>query len=122
MTEPSDGHTLDKRDNAPIQKRQIKEGRDMTDENKALLARINAYAENVLGDIDPQKVQVSVQLEKLKPVLEEIAKEKGMSLEDMFILYMDLQSEASVSTNKKLEDSLQDLNDGFDGGSPLLFR
>lgn len=94
----------------------------MTDENKALLARINAYAENVLGDIDPQKVQVSVQLEKLKPVLEEIAKEKGMTLEDMFILYMDLQSEASVSTNKKLEESLQDLNDGFDGGSPLLFR
>lgn len=94
----------------------------MTDENKALLERINAFAENVLGDIDPQKVQVSVQLEKLKPVMEEIAKEKGMSLEDVFILYMDLQSEASVATNKKLEDSLQDLNDGFDGGSPLLFR
>lgn len=94
----------------------------MTDENKELLARINAYAENVLGDIDPQKVPVSVQLEKLKPVMEEIAKEKGMSLEDMFILYMDLQSEASVSTNKKLEDSLKDLNDGFDGASPLLFR
>ncbi|MCH5341458.1 MAG: hypothetical protein J1E01_08320 [Acetatifactor sp.] len=94
----------------------------MTDENKALLARINDYAENVMGDIDPQKVQVSVQLEKLKPVLEEIAREKGMSLEDVFILYMDLQSEASVATNKKLEDSLQDLNDGFDGGSPLLFR
>lgn len=94
----------------------------MTDENKALLERINAYAENVLGDIDPQKVPVSVQLEKLKPVMEKIAKEKGMSLEDMFILYMDLQSEASVSTNKKLEESLKDLNDGFDGGSPLLFR
>lgn len=94
----------------------------MTDENKALLARINAYAENVLGDIDPQKVQVSVQLEKLKPVMEEIAKEKEMSLEEVFILYMDLQSEASVSTNKKLEESLQDLNDGYDGGSPLLFR
>ena len=94
----------------------------MTDENKALLARINAYAENMLGEIDPQKVQVSVQLEKLKPVMEEIAKEKGMSLEDVFILYMDLQSEASVSSNKKLEESLQDLNDGFDGGSPLLFR
>ena len=94
----------------------------MTDENKALLARINDYAENVMGDIDPQKVQVSAQLEKLKPVLEEIAKEKGMSLEDVFILYMDLQSEASVATNKKLEESLQDLNDGFDGGSPLLFR
>lgn len=94
----------------------------MTEENKALLARINAYAENVLGDIDPQKVQVSVQLEKLRPVMEEIAKEKGMSLEEVFILYMDLQSEASVSTNKKLEESLQDLNEGFDGSSPLLFR
>lgn len=94
----------------------------MTEENKALLARINAYAENVLEDIDPQKVQVSVQLEKLRPVMEEIAKEKGMRLEEVFILYMDLQSEASVSTNKKLEESLQDLNEGFDGASPLLFR
>ena len=97
-------------------------GKTMTDENRARLARINSYAENVLGDIDPQKVQVSVQLEKLKPIMEEIAKEKNMSLEDMFILYMDLQSEASIATNKKLEESLQDLNDGFDGGSPLLFR
>lgn len=94
----------------------------MTDENKALLARINDYAENVLGEIDPQKVQISVQLEKLRPIMEEIAKEKEMRLEDVFILYMDLQSEASVSANKKLEESLQDLNDGSDGGSPLLFR
>lgn len=94
----------------------------MTDENKALLARINAYAENVLSDIDPQQVPVSTQLEKLKPLMEEIAKEKGMSLEEVFILYMDLQSEASCSTNKKLADSLQDLNDGFDGGSPILFK
>ena len=94
----------------------------MTDENRKILERINAYAENTLGEIDPQKVQVSVQLEQLKPVLKEIADEKGISLEDMFILYMDLQSEASCATNEKLKESLQDLNDGFDGGSPLLFR
>lgn len=94
----------------------------MTEENKKILARINCYAENALGEIDPQKVPVSVQLEKLKPVMEEIAKEKGISLEDMFILYMDLQSEASCQTQKKLEDSLQDLNEGIDGGMPLLFR
>ncbi len=94
----------------------------MTDENRKLLARINAYAENVLGEIDPQKVQVSVQLEKLRPVMEEIAAERNMDLEDVFILYMDLQSEASCATNQKLKDSLQDINDGFDGGSPLLFR
>lgn len=94
----------------------------MTEENRQILERINKYAENVLGQIDPQKVQVSLQLDKLKPVMEEIAKEKGMSLEDVFILYMDLQTEASVASNNKLKDSLQDLNDGSDGGSPLLFR
>ncbi len=93
----------------------------MTEENRKLLERINGYAEDVLGEIDPQKVQVSAQLDKLKPVMEEIAAEKGMKLEDVFILYMDLQSEASCATNQKLKDSLQDINDGFDGGSPLLF-
>lgn len=94
----------------------------MTDENRKLLERINAYAEDTLGEIDPQKVPVSVQLEKLRPVMEEIATEKGMGLEDVFILYMDLQSEASCATNQKLKDSLQDINSGSDGGSPLLFR
>lgn len=94
----------------------------MTEENKKLLQRINAYAENVLGEIDPQKVPVSAQLEKLKPILTEIAQEKGITLEDMFILYMDLQTEGSLASQKKLEDSLQDLNEGLDGGMPLLFR
>lgn len=94
----------------------------MTEENRQILARINAYAEKVLSEVDPQKVPVSAQLDKLKPIMEEIAKEKGMNLEDMFILYMDIQSEASCATNKKLEESLQDINDGIDGGMPLLFR
>jgi len=94
----------------------------MTEEHRKILERINKYAENVLGEIDPQKVQVSIQLEKLKPVMEEIAAEKGMSLEDLFILYMDLQSEASCATNEKLRESLLDLNDGSDGTPPLLFR
>ena len=93
----------------------------MTDENKALLARLNAYAEDVLGEIDPQKVQVSRQLEQIKPILEEIAAERGISLTDMFILYMDLQSEASCESNNKLKESLQDINNGNDGGMPLLF-
>ena len=92
----------------------------MTDENKALLKRINDYAEKVMGDIDPQKVPVSVQLDQLRPIMEEIAKEKNMSLEDLFILYMDLQSEASCLSDQKLRDSLQDLNMG--DGSPMLFR
>lgn len=94
----------------------------MTEENKKILARINSYAESVLGEIDPQKVQVSKQLEQLKPIMQEIADEKGMSLTDLFILYMDLQSEASVASNDKLMESLKDLNEGNDGNMPLVFR
>lgn len=92
----------------------------MTDENRAILKRINDYAEQVMGDIDPQKVQVSVQIEKLNPILQEIADEKQMALEDMFILYMDIQSEASCATQQKLSEELQDLNDG--SGMPILIR
>lgn len=92
----------------------------MSDENRKILERINKYAEEVLGDIDPQKVQVSVQLDKLRPIMEEIAAEKQMSLEDFFILYMDLQSEASCLSDQKLREELKDLNDG--DGSPLLYR
>ncbi len=92
----------------------------MTDENRQLLERINAYANSVLGEIDPQKVQVSLQLDKLRPVMEEIARERKMALEDVFILYMDLQSEASCRSEQKLREELQDLNDG--DGMPILFR
>ena len=92
----------------------------MTDENRAILKRINDYAEQVMGDIDPQKVPVSAQIEKLKPVMQEIAKEKNMALEDVFILYMDIQSEASCATQQKLSEELQDLNDG--SGMPILIR
>ena len=92
----------------------------MTDENRAILKRINDYSEKVLGDIDPQKVPVSAQLDKLRPVLSEIADEKNMSLEDVFILYMDIQSEAVCASDAKLREALKDLNDG--GDMPLLFR
>lgn len=92
----------------------------MKDEHRKLLSRINTYAEQVMGDIDPQKTQISVQLEKLRPIMEEISKEMGMTLEDFFILYMDLQSEAACATEAKLKDDLQDLNEGE--GMPILFR
>lgn len=90
------------------------------EEQRQILNRINIYAENVLSDIDPQKVPVSVQLDKLRPIMEEIAAEQNMSLEDFFILYMDLQSEASCRSDQKLREELQDLGDGSD--TPFLYR
>ena len=71
-----------------------------------MLDRINAYAEKVLGDIDPQKTRISYQLEKLKPVMEEIAAEKGLALEDIFIKYMDLASIVSAKENAMLKEEL----------------
>lgn len=80
----------------------------MTPENKEILDRINEYAEKALADIDPQKTRISFQLEALKPVMQEIAAEKGMSIEDMFILYMDLASEASVEAQNQLQATLDE--------------
>lgn len=92
----------------------------MTAKDIEILDRINKYAEEVLGDIDPQKTQVSTQLNALMPKLEEIAKELGISIEDMFIKYMDLQSEASLVNEMKLRESFSDLAN--DPTNPMLFR
>ena len=80
----------------------------MTPENKKILDRINAYAEKVLADIDPQNTRISYQLEALKPVMQEIADETGKSIEDVFILYMDLASEASVEAENNLQAVIEE--------------
>lgn len=80
----------------------------MISEDKEILNRINAYAEKVLADIDPQKTRISFQLEALKPVMQEIADEKGMTVEEIFIRYMDLASESAVEAEKLLQASLED--------------
>lgn len=92
----------------------------MTARDMEILDRINKYAEEKLGDIDPQKTQVSKQLSVLMPKMQEIADELGISLEDMFIKYMDLQSEASLMNEMKLRESFSDLAN--DTNNPMLFR
>lgn len=85
----------------------------MTAEHKKILDRINAYSEKVLADIDPQKTPVSYQLQALRPVMEEIARETGKSVEDIFILYMDLASEAGVQAEAKFQADMNGGNTGF---------
>lgn len=80
----------------------------LSDEDKEMLSRINAYAEKVLGDIDPQKTKISFQLDQLKPVMQEIANEKKMSLEDVFIKYMDLASIVSAKQDAMLKEDLEE--------------
>ena len=92
----------------------------MTAKDIEILERINKYAEEKLGDIDPQKTQVSKQLNVLMPKLQEIADELQIPLEDMFIKYMDLQSEASLVNEMKLRESFADLANDTD--NPMMFR
>jgi hypothetical protein len=83
----------------------------MTEEQRAMLKRINEYAEAVMPDIDPQHTPISYQLEKLTPIMKEIGEEQDKSLSDIFIEYMDLASEAATEMEQKLQDSLKDLDD-----------
>lgn len=82
----------------------------MTADEKKLLDRINDYADKVLNHIDPQKTRVSFQLEKLKPVMEEISKETGMSVEDIFVKYLDLASETSIETQLKFQNTVGNMS------------
>ncbi len=83
---------------------------NMTKEDEIFLDRINTYADEVLQGIDPQKTQVSYQLEKLRPIMEELSKETGMDLDDVFIKYMDLASERSVVTERKFQNTVGNMN------------
>ena len=82
--------------------------KELSEEDKKMMDRINDYAQSVLADIDPQKTQVSVQLEKLRPVMEEISAETGEKLEDIFIKYMDLASIIAVSNETKFQSIIKE--------------
>lgn len=78
----------------------------MTAEDKKMLDRINEYADQVLKDVDPQNTRVSFQLEKLKPIMEEIAKEKNSTVEDVFIKYMDMASQVTAANQTKFQNTV----------------
>ncbi|MCQ2080066.1 MAG: hypothetical protein MJZ11_00310 [Lachnospiraceae bacterium] len=78
----------------------------MTDQE--MLNKINKYAENVLSDIDPQKTKISFQLDKLKPVMQEIADEEGVAIEDIFIKYMDLATLQKIDMEKQFQQTMEE--------------
>lgn len=82
----------------------------MTDTDKEIYKRIQDYRKKHLGKLDSQKTPVSVQLDMLRPVFQEIASEKGMSIEDVFVLYMDMQSDAASATDARMQDIIKDMN------------
>ena len=78
----------------------------MNAQDREFLDTINKYAEEVLKDIDPQNTHVSEQLEKLRPVMEELSSKMNIPIEDVFIKYMDLASEQGVEAETKYREDL----------------
>lgn len=82
----------------------------LKDDDKDLLNRVSAYSEKVLGEVSPEQVRISEQLDKLKPVMQEIADERKTSLEDIFIQYMDLASLVLAKKDQKFREDMQDFD------------
>ena len=83
----------------------------MTEDDKNFLDRITAYAEEVMADMDAEKTKVSVQLDKLRPIMEEIAAEQNTTVEDVFIRYMDLASTAGAKKQEQFKKDYLDFDD-----------
>lgn len=77
------------------------------------------FAETALDGIDPEKTQVSFQLEKLKPVMIDLSKELNIPVEDVFIKYMDAASEASVENERKFQSTVGEMSKY---GDPIKFE
>ena len=81
----------------------------MTKEDREFLNQIMEYADEVMGNVDPEKVRVSEQLEKLRPILQKLAMVHQMPVEDVFIKYMDLATEAAIEKNNKFEEDYREI-------------
>lgn len=84
----------------------------MTPEDRVFLQTIMDYADKVMPDIDPQKVRISEQIEKLRPILQELAMKHKMSVEDTFIKYMDLATEHAIKYQNQMNEQFKEAFDG----------
>ena len=82
----------------------------LNEDDRELLNRVSAYSEKVLGDVSPEQVRISEQLDKLRPVMQELAEERKASLEDIFIKYMDLASLVLAKKDEKFKEDMQDFD------------
>ncbi len=72
-----------------------------------IVEELNAYADRVLGDIDPQKVKIGEQLAAIRPEMERLAELHEIALEDLFILYMDRCTEIFAVQENEVQDMLK---------------
>ena len=91
----------------------------MENEKQYIFTKVSEYADKVLNGIDPQKTRISFQLEKLKPVMEELSKELNRPVEDIFIDSMDGASDAALETERKFQSTMGNMSKY---GDPMDFE
>ena len=84
----------------------------MTKEDREFLGQIMAYADEVMGDVDPEKVRVSEQIEKLRPILQKLAMVYKMPVEEVFIKYMDLATEYAIKYQNQMNEQFKEAFEG----------
>ncbi len=80
----------------------------MTNEDREFLNTIMEYADEVMPDIDPQKVRISEQIDKLRPILQDLAIKHKMPVEDVFIKYMDLATEHAIKYQNQMNEQFKE--------------
>lgn len=82
----------------------------MTAEDREFLSEIYNYINNNLQDMDPdpQKTPVSAQIAALRPILQDLAIKYKMPVEEAFIKYMDLASEAAVERDRQYKAQFEE--------------
>ena len=83
----------------------------MTAEDREFLNQIYKFIDENLQDMDPdpQKTPVSEQIQALRPILQELAMKYSVPVEDTFIRYMDLASEAAVERDREYKSKFENI-------------
>lgn len=76
-----------------------------------ILDRINVYADEVLKDVDPERSRVSDRLAALRPVMEQLAQEYHKSLAEIFVIYMDTNTETSAAEEQNYQKKMSEMDE-----------
>lgn len=77
-------------------------------DKKRMIDEIQDYADEVLKDVDKEQVPVSIQIDMLKPKMQELAKKYEIELTDVFIMYMDGISELQAQKEAEFQQKMQE--------------
>ena len=75
-------------------------------DKKRMVDEIQEYADVVLKDINKEQVPVSIQIDMLKPKMQEMAEKYSIEMTDVFIMYMDAISEIQARKEEEFQQKI----------------